>query len=60
MAHDSNAVHKHVAHSDRQLMRLLERCTVDDRLGIENDDVRVHAFAQDTPLLNPQAGCHGG
>jgi hypothetical protein len=43
---DQRAVHEHVPDSRRQLMRLLERGMIRDRVRVEYRDVREETFAQ--------------
>jgi len=53
---DGSSVHKHVVHSLRELVRLLEGGEVANRCGIEDDDVGPHALFA---LLLLEQPCEG-
>ena len=53
VAHDADAVHEHVVHPDRELVRLLERGPIRDRRRVEHDDVRDGTFPHDAAVAHP-------
>jgi len=58
VAQHLHAVHPHVSHAGRQLVRLLGRRDVDDGLRIEHHHVREHALAQQAAVAETQSQRH--
>ena len=51
------AIDEHVTHSDRVLVRLLERGPIGDRSWIEDGNVGEHAFAKEAAPIEFEVGC---
>lgn len=55
MHDDGHAVHEHVVHSNRELVRIRERRLVGDLVGIEDNNVCPHALLEHTAIAQTHA-----